>query len=248
MKDTTYLRAFMRSSPVQERQTLIARGLRRCSLDLCQVTLTACNCHEQRNWWMHWCSSSAIVINPMMPATSVARKVTGTESVQSWMETRGLTPRTSQPGTILDVVIKRKAIQGAGLRPRTEKTRSSTSMGRSSTGARSATGGLRTRSELVWIQSHETQTRWWKLCTTYPRSAPSRHAACFQDRWPKTKPSTTCATWACLGTGMWRFMCHNHPCERPKAEWLDLLIGLLLSFWNWRWHSKFQLPSTRPSV
>ena len=38
----------------------------------------------------------------------------------------------SPPGTILDVVNRRKVIQDTGLRPRTERTRSSTSMGRSS--------------------------------------------------------------------------------------------------------------------
>ena len=79
---------------------------------------------------------------------------------------------------------------------------------------------LGTCSELVWIQSHETQTRWWKSCATYPRSAPSLSDTCFQDRWPsKTKPSTTCATWACLGTGMWRFMCHDYSCNRSASGW-----------------------------
>ena len=42
---------------------------------------------------------------------------------------------------------------------------------------------LGTHSELVWIQSHETQTRWWKFCTTHPRSAPrSLCDTCSQHR------------------------------------------------------------------
>ena len=78
---------------------------------------------------------------------------------------------------------------------------------------------LRTRSELVWIQSGKTQKRWWKSCATYPRSTPSPCDACSQDRWPKRKPSTACATWACLGTRMWRFMSHDCSCDRSASRW-----------------------------